>query len=143
MSSFVGCIAVIGPDNSPLLVHKAIPEKQDFEFDTLLFCSLDCFENQTQTRRPPNRNPDRFLGTIQSAERFLIWGYKAVMGYRILVLTSIMQNQESVVRGICEKVKDVLLETVLDPFYAPFSIIESAIAKEKIASLAATPPSAP
>jgi hypothetical protein len=141
--SLVGCIAIIGPDNSPLLIHKAVPEKQDFEFDTLLFCSLDYFENQTQTRRPAARPGDRFLGTIQSAERYLIWGYKAVMGYRIIVLTAIMQNQDTVVRGICEKVKDVLLETILDPFYSPFSIIESAIAKEKVASLAATPPSAP
>jgi hypothetical protein len=141
--SFVACIAIIGPDNAPLLIHKSIPERQDFEFDTLLFCSLDYFDNQTQTRRPPTRFPDRFLGTIQTAERFLIWGYKAPMGYRIIVLTSIVQNQDSVVKGICEKVKDVLLEAVLDPFYAPFSIIESPIAKEKIASLAGTPPSTP
>jgi hypothetical protein len=40
--------------------------------------SVDFFENKTQTRRGPIEATRRYLGTIQCAKRYLIWGLKAM-----------------------------------------------------------------
>jgi hypothetical protein len=69
---FGGSMAIIERENGLLLVHKAIREKHDFEFDSLLLYSVDSFENETQTRRGPILVVDRFLGTIQSVKGYLI-----------------------------------------------------------------------
>jgi hypothetical protein len=137
--SFVACIGIIGPDNAPILISKNVkcfPEKPRFEFDTLLSSGLDNFESAFQSRRSPMRNPDRFIGTIQTVGQYVIWGYKAILGYKIIIITSNVPGpQDSVVRGLCDKIKDLFFDCVLDPFYAPFAMIESTVVRDKISGL--------
>jgi hypothetical protein len=121
----VACIGIIGPDNNPLLIQNNCKEAQSFEIDTLLFCSLDHFEVQASAKKS-SKPPDRFLGALQGSDRFQIWGYRASLGYKIIVLTSRMPTfLDSAVRRLCEEVRDILFDALLDPFYLPFSMIES------------------
>ncbi|KAH0793440.1 trafficking protein particle complex subunit 2-like protein [Histomonas meleagridis] len=133
----VACVAIIGPDGNPLLIEKKCEEKQEHEIDSLLFCSLDFFDQPTQRKIP--KLSDRYLGNIQTSERFQIWGYKAGLGYKIIVLTFHVVNlQDNFMKSVCEKIKDVLFDAILDPFYTPFSMIESPSALSRINEIAAT-----
>jgi hypothetical protein len=96
----------------------------------IIFCALDAFDQQAGQRKSTIRGTDRFFGPIQPAEgqrdRFQVWGYRANLGYKIVVLTIAQPPvSESAVRGLCEKVKDGLFDRVLDPFYRPFSPLDS------------------
>jgi hypothetical protein len=124
----VQCIAVIGPDNTPILVQKYCEENQEFEIDTLLFCSLDYFDRQLPQARPMPRlsGGSNFLGNVQTSDRFQIWGYRAPLSYKIVILTSHLSNpQDGPVKALCENVKTVLFDCMMDPFYTPFSVIEA------------------
>jgi hypothetical protein len=133
-SGAIGCVAVLGPDNSPILIYKPMSEMQDFEMDTILFCSLDHFEHQATQRRGTLRPSDRVIGPLPLAEsRFQTWGYRATLGYKIVVLALTSVNlAESVIRQLCDRVKDALFDSVMDPFYAPFSSIESEATLQKV-----------
>jgi hypothetical protein len=105
--------------------------------DTLLFCSLDHFEVQASARKS-TKPPDRFPGALQGSDRFQIWGYRASLGYKIVILTSRMPTfLDSAVRRICEEVRDILFDALLDPFYIPFSMIESEAIIAKITAAGA------
>ncbi|OHT17690.1 hypothetical protein TRFO_00999 [Tritrichomonas foetus] len=124
----IACIAIIGPDNNPILIEKYCEESQNQEIDTLLFCSLDYFDQPQNAgpKKPLKNSSDRFLGNIQTSDRFQIWGYKSSLGYKIIILTvHIVSIPENSMRGVCERVKDVLFDSLMDPFYQPFSLIES------------------
>jgi hypothetical protein len=128
-------VGIIGPDNNPLLIKKTCHEAQSLEIDTLLFCCLDYFEMQAPSRRA-SKPPERFLGNIQTSDRFQIWGYRANLGYKIIILTTHTASfQESAVRRLCESVKDILFDAILDPFYVPFSVIESEGVMSKITAV--------
>lgn len=136
MSDQVACIAIVGPDNNPILIRKYCEEKHEMELDSQLFCSLDHFE--TQKHAPKTSG---FLGTISTDERFQIWGYRASLKYKIIVLTGHLANQqEGDVKKLCEKVKDALFDAFMDPFYAPFSMLESKEVVTKIDELAKSIP---
>jgi hypothetical protein len=133
----VACVGIIGPDNNPLLIQKSCAEGQHVEIDTLLFCSLDYFEAPSAGKKAP-KAVDRFLGNIQTSDRFQIWGYRAPLGYKIVVLTWHTATFPDVaVRRLCEEIKDVLFDALLDPFYVPFAAIESAGVVAKIAAASA------
>lgn len=134
----IACISIIGPDNKPLLIEKYCQENDELEIDTLLFCSLDYFEQINQpNRKPALKANERFLGNIQTSDRFQIWGYKAGLGYKIVILTSSQSSvQEVVMKSLCEKIKDILIDSFMDPFYQPFAMIESEAVIQKIGDVA-------
>jgi hypothetical protein len=133
----VACVGIIGPDNNPLLIQKSSPESQHVEIDTLLFCSLDYFDSPPVGKKVP-KTIDRFLGNIQTSDRFQIWGYRAPLGYKIIVLTwHTATFPDLAVRRLCEEIKDVLFDALLDPFYVPFSVLESEGVIAKIGSATA------
>ncbi|KAK8841174.1 hypothetical protein M9Y10_027374 [Tritrichomonas musculus] len=139
----IACVSIIGPDNNPILIKKYCEESQNQEIDTLLFCSLDYFE-QPQNPGPKKQSKsssDRFLGNIQTSDRFQIWGYKASLGYKIIILTAhVTSIPEASMRTICEKVRDVLFDSLMDPFYQPFALIESPRVISKINEIAQSLP---
>jgi hypothetical protein len=142
-SGVIGCVAVLGPDNSPILVYKPMSENQDFEMDTIVFCSLDHFESQAQQRRGTLRPSDRLIGPLPLTEsRFQTWGYRASLGYKIVVLAlGAVGLTDAPIRQLCDRVKDALFDCVMDPFYVPFSSIESEPTLQRVKdSVAAVPP---
>lgn len=140
MSDQVACIAIVGPDNNPILIRKYCEEKHEMELDSQLFCSLDHFEATPATQKRGVKT-DRFLGTISTDERFQIWGYRASLRYKIIILTGHLANQqEAQIKLLCEKVKDTLFDAFMDPFYAPFSMLESKDVIAKIDEIAKSLP---
>lgn len=134
----IACISIIGPDNNPILIEKYCEESQNQEIDTLLFCSLDYFEQpqNTGSKKPIKNTNDRFLGNIQTSDRFQIWGYRASLGYKIIILTvHIISIPDNAMKSICEKVRDVLFDSLMDPFYQPFALIESSRVISKITEI--------
>ena len=134
----IACISIIGPDNNPILIEKYCEESQNQEIDTLLFCSLDYFEQpqNTGSKKPIKNTNDRFLGNIQTSDRFQIWGYRASLGYKIIILTvHITSIPDNTMKSICEKVRDVLFDSLMDPFYQPFALIESSRVISKITEI--------
>lgn len=134
----IACISIIGPDNNPILIEKYCEESQNQEIDTLLFCSLDYFEQpqNTGSKKPIKNTNDRFLGNIQTSDRFQIWGYRASLGYKIIILTvHITSIPDNAMKSICEKVRDVLFDSLMDPFYQPFALIESSRVISKITEI--------
>ena len=133
----IACISIIGPDNNPILIEKYCEESQSQEIDTLLFCSLDYFDQPSNPAKRTLKSGDRFLGNIQTSDRFQIWGYRASLGYKIIVLTvHVITIPDSQMKSICEKVKDVLFDSLMDPFYQPFALIESPKVISKITEIA-------
>jgi hypothetical protein len=135
MSKTIACVAVLAPDNSPILVKKYWDEVDDLVIDTLLFCSLDYFDAQMQQRKATGKAVDRFIGNLPPSDsRLQTWGYRANLGYKIVVLTPATANApESLIRGLCEKLKEMLFDCIMDPFYVPFSTIEAKAALQKVA----------
>jgi hypothetical protein len=126
MRSAIGCVAVLGPDNAPLLIRKIADEHQDFEFDTIIFCAIDSF-GQPMGANAPRKSMGRLIGPFPSADgqtRFQVWGYKASLGYKIIVLAQ-PPVAEIVIRGFCERVRDAVFDRITDPFYEPFSPMDA------------------
>ena len=125
----IACVAIIGPDCNPLLVRRYTSEKQEQEIDTLLFCTLDYFDQKS-------KSPPGFLGNLQTSDRFQIWGYRTNLSYKIVVFSFHNANvKEDEMRTLCEKVKKILSQIFMDPFYQPFSPIKSQRICEQIDAL--------
>ena len=140
-SQEVACIAIVGPDNNPILIRK-YKEAQDMELDSLLFCSLDYFDTQNNQKKSGSK--ERFLGSINTSDKFQIWGYRAALQYKIIVLTGhLASTQDGQMKAICEKTRDVLFDAIMDPFYTPFAIIEASGIIPKIDQIAQTLTPAP
>ena len=134
-------IAIIGPDNNPIYTQKYCSEKQKLEMDTILFCSLDYFDQQVSKKTVMKSN-DSFLGCIQTTDRFQIWGYKTGLKYKIIVLTShIASLSDNFMQSFCDQIKDALFNAIMDPFYTPFSVLDSPRFQERIQALIKTVPS--
>ena len=134
--SQVACIAVVGPDNNPILIRKYCDEQQEMELDSLLFCSLDHFDPQSNQKKSGSK--ERFF-SISTSDRFQIWGYRAALQYKIIVLTLNGANiQDAAMKSICEKTRDVLFDAIMDPFYSPFAMIEAGDVVKRIDDIAAT-----
>jgi len=135
----VACVAVVGPDGTPLLVRKYCDEVQDLEIDALLFCSLDHFDPPVSGTPKKAARPDGFLGNVNTSDRFQIWGYRAPLRYKIIILTYHCSSvQESPMRALCEKVRDILFDALMDPFYTPFAMIDAAHATRRVDDAAAS-----
>jgi hypothetical protein len=136
MPCAIGCVAVLSPDNAPILIRKIADENQDFEFDTIIFCAIDRFVPQPAQRKTTIRSADRLIGPFQASDgpsRFQVWGYKTSLGYKIIVL-SIAQPAipDHAVRTFCEKVRDAVFDRLMDPFYQPFSAMDSPAILDRI-----------
>jgi hypothetical protein len=135
ISKAVACVAVLSPDNSPILVKKYCDDVDDLVIDTHLFCSLDYFDAQMQQRKTTGKAVDRFIGNLPPSEnRLQTWGYRANLAYKIVVLTLATTNvPETAIRGLCEKLKEILFDCIMDPFYVPFSTINTKSALQRVA----------
>lgn len=121
----IACVAAIGPDNNPILLKSYCIEKRSQEIDTLLFCSLDYFENSIDSD-PKSKSTNQWLGNLQTSDRFQIWGYKTNLNYKIVVFTfhNVPANNEDM-KALCEKIKKIIFSAFMDPFYQPFTVIKS------------------
>lgn len=118
----ISCVAVVGPDDALLYIAKYSNEESDLEMDSVVFCSLDYF---TQEKR--NSKKEKFVGQLQMQDpKYLVWGYKVTYGYKIIILSNQIPNPaEATIKGICEKVRELMFEQFTNPFYKPFSPIVS------------------
>jgi hypothetical protein len=86
----------------------------------MIFCCLDFFDPPGVVRKPSSKSTDRFLRNIQTSDRLQIWGYRAGLGYKIVILTlHIVSFQESAMQPLCEAVRDILFDAIMDPFPSP------------------------
>lgn len=136
MDDVVACVAVIGPDDNPLLFRKYCDENHEFEIDSLIFCALDHFDGPAgggQRAATTRGAVGSFIGNISMSDRFQIWGYRAALKYKIIVLTfHLMSIEESSIRAMCENVRDIMFDAITDPFYIPFSMMEQPHIRQKI-----------
>ena len=125
------CIAVFGPDNSPLFIEKGDNDSNSLNIEAMLFSAL--------YQSPPTQSKSTdFLGCIQKIEQYQIWGYQGSLKYKILIITkeipgAIMPPLK--MRDFCEKVRDCVFDAILDPFYLPFSPFNSPHFKSKISNI--------
>ena len=124
----IACVAIIGPDNNPIFVRRYTSEKQEQEIDTLLFCSLDYFDQKSKTQAG-------FIGNLQTSDRFQIWGYRTNLSYKIVILSFHNSNvKDDEMKNLCEKIKKLLFGVFMDPVYQPFSPIKSQKILEQVDS---------
>ena len=133
MQQCIVCVAVFGPDNSPLFIEKRLDDSNSLKLESLLYSAL------FQTRPPTKQND--FSGCIQKADQYQIWGYQASLKYRLLIITKEVQGAlmpPSRVKDFCEKVRDCVFDAILNPFYSPFSPFTSVRFKSQINDLIPT-----
>lgn len=139
----IQCLSIIGPDNSLLYMKKYVSgndlnDETDLEMDITIFSSLE-FMPQGKTFGQIKK--ERFSGFINQSqnqsEKYNCYGYKAPLGYKIIVLLLNVQNQpnQSNIQTLCDKVKEELFHSFWNPFYSPFSPITSPSFIEKIDKL--------
>lgn len=141
MQKQVACVAIIGPDDNPILIRKYCHESQEMELDALLFCALDYFVPQAKAKErgkdKDRKNDDRFLGNINTSDRYQTWGYKAALRYKIIVVTVHLNSvQDGPIKQLCERLSDALFDAIMDPFYQPFVMIEAPNVLAKVDNLA-------
>lgn len=118
-SSPFACVCIIGPDNAPVFMHGYTPEDCPNEFETVAYISLDFFD------LPSNARQD-FLPDIQASSRFRTWGYRAQLGYKVVVMTYHTSNvDETRIREFCGQISTILTAGFMDPFYTPFTPLNS------------------
>lgn len=121
----IACVAAIGPDNNPILLRRYCIEKRDQEIDTLLFCSLDYFDNAGDAESK-TKATNQWLGNLQTSDRFQIWGYKTNLNYKIVIFTfHNLPIKDEDMKALSEKIKKIIFSAFMDPFYQPFSVIKS------------------
>ena len=125
----ISCVSIIGPDDSLLFIRKYPVDSYNFEIDSIVFCSLDYISQDKRTSKK-----ERFIGQLQMPDqKYNVWGYKTALGYKIIILTNPIPNpSESTIKSISEKIKDVLFVQFTNPFYKPFSPINSVNFTNKI-----------
>lgn len=137
----IQCLSIIGPDNSLLYIKKYATgndsnDDNDLEMDLIIFSSLD-FMPQGKTFGQIKK--ERFSGFINQtqSDKYNCYGYKAPLGYKIIVLLLNVQNQpnQSNIQTLCDKVKEELFHSFWNPFYSPFSPITSPNLIERIDKL--------
>lgn len=125
----IQCLSIIGPDNSLLYIKKYLSgsdlnDETDLEMDLAVYSALE-FMPQAKTFSQFKR----FFGLINPNlnDKYNCYGYKAPLGYKIVVLILNVQNQpnQSNILNLCEKVKEELFHSFRNPFYTPFSPITS------------------
>lgn len=127
----IECIAVMSPDNNPIFLQKYYPGIQDFDMYTLIFCSLDYFESKV-VHKPITKN-DCFLGNIQTSDNFQIWGYKSGLNYKIIIVTTrTLAQMDQLMLQTFEKIQTFLFDAFMNPFYSPFSLLDSTNFKDKV-----------
>jgi hypothetical protein len=113
-----------------MLIRKFADEMQEFEIDLIAFASLDHFDGSA-SRKGGRRLG--FMGPIAMSDVFQVWGYGAMLGYEVILLTQFgVHFAEGKVGGVCYRIRDVLFDAVTDPFYEPFSAIDSPRAVARI-----------
>lgn len=134
----ISCIAVVGPDESLLLICKDESASDDLELDSLVFCSLDYFSQSRSGRNAlQNIGRNEKFANICNKENYMVFGYRAPLSYKIVIVIPFVQNpNEAAIRSICERTKDVLFDAISDPFYAPFSPIFGL--KNRVKAIAST-----
>ncbi|EAX90714.1 expressed protein, putative [Trichomonas vaginalis G3] len=118
----IACAAITGPDDSLLFIDKYATEQTELEMDSIVFVSLDYF---TSTGKASKK--EKFIGQLQIPDqKYSVWGYKTNFGYKIVILTNILPNQnDSIIRNVCDKIRDAMFLQFCNPFYQPFSPITS------------------
>ena len=125
----ISCISIIGPDDSLLFIEKNNPQIFDITLDSLVFCSLDFFPPKTQKA---NKN-DRMLSLQCNDSKYLIWGYRSNLNYKIILVGSFTQNPpESFIKNTFITINNLLFDTLANPFYSFFSPITSKNFRENI-----------
>lgn len=136
----VYCLSIIGPDDSLLYIKKYTSntnsnEDFDLELDATIYSARKLMPQKNTYGKKYG-----FLGLVNhnQIEHINCYGYKASFGYKIIVLlpnNQIQQKESSTIQTLCEKIKDELFRSFMNPFYTPFSPISSPILKEKIDKL--------
>lgn len=123
------CAAITGPDDSLLFIDKYAPDQTELEMDSVIFVSLDYF---TTTGKASKK--EKFYGQLQIPDqKYSVWGYRTNFGYKIIILTNFIQNtNDSIIRNICDKIRDAMFLQICNPFYQPFSPITSSLFLSKV-----------
>ncbi|OHS93240.1 hypothetical protein TRFO_40466 [Tritrichomonas foetus] len=133
------CISIVSPDDSLFFIKKyntnnGASPSDDIEMDSYVFLGIDGF-GQGKTFRQSFKN-DRFF-ILFTKDWCNVYGYKAPLGYKIIVIISASTNppNQSSIQNLCERVKDELFSSFMNPFYSPFAPTTSPILKAKIDQL--------
>ena len=121
----IACVSIMSPDNNPIFIQKYGNEIEELEMDSLIFCSLDFFE--TKVGHKSTSKNDSYLGNIQNSDQFQVWGFKPGLNYKIIILTyhtqAIIPYQTMI--STFKKIQDLLFNAFMNPFYVPFSLLDS------------------
>jgi len=121
--SFLTCVVVIGPDRSPIFIHKTkVAESQ--ETDVLLFDAIDQF--QKAPKKQVIKSSDRLTKDLVQSQKTNVSSYRSNLKYTLLVFyPSNLNIIEKTLIQFFEIVSNYLFSAISDPFYQPFSYIKS------------------
>ena len=128
--SLLTCVVVIGPDRSPIFIHKTkVAESQ--ETDILLFDAIAQF--QKAPKKQVIKSSDRLTKDLVQSQKTNVSSYRANLKYTILVFCpSNLNIIEKTLMQFFETVSNCLFSAISDPFYQPFSYINSISFKNSI-----------
>lgn len=134
----ISCVAVLGGDDSLIFIHKAMQETTPLEMDILVYTALEAFKSKSSSRIQTRRGAQFFGIQIQS-ERFVAWGYRPGLRYKVIVLTNAPaqpgQPPESPSNAFFERLRAILFDGLCNPFYQPFSPLLDQKTKDAIEAL--------
>lgn len=122
------CISIIGPDTNPIYIGRFCDENIHKELDFYLFCSLDYFDNSS--------NELNVVYKLHEYDNYQTWGCTCFLDYKIIVVSQLSLKTDAVImeeaQKICDRVRSILKDALMDPFYKPFSEIKSRKIRERL-----------
>ena len=129
--NLVACVAIIGPDGSPLYLHK-FPEHSDslMEIESLIFESINISENRNKLKNIVPQPPNVVL--LATGSSFQVFGSQFKLGYKILVVTVKTNIAEPNMRMYISNLSNEFFSQLMNPFYSPFSQINASSFDERV-----------
>ena len=119
------CICVFNRDGSVFYQQQLIEVVDSLELYAMVWKGYLYLEENMKGGKSSLGKSD-CEGIIESVEKGVVYGYRMPLGYKIIVVTIVTATQlDAEVRILCEAIKDLVFDAIMDPFYKPFSPVTS------------------
>ncbi|KAI9189143.1 hypothetical protein H9P43_000571 [Blastocladiella emersonii ATCC 22665] len=135
----IACVAIVGKQNNPLLVHAMSGHDVDLKFHFLSHVACDYVDEKLRSPTPPS---DAYFGLLATIDGLNIYGYmtNTRIKFFIMLPTSVF-TKDSELKSAFEVVHAAYIDLLTNPFYDPDSLqmVHSPRLIQRLQSLSAPP----
>ncbi|KAG8470792.1 hypothetical protein KFE25_009213 [Diacronema lutheri] len=111
------CVAVVSRANRPLFVCRVAEGVDELRLHHVVHSCLDIFDERRAAPTPPGAQADAYLGLLQPAVDFRVYGYVTNTATKLVVVMSDGDVRELELRQLLRRLHGLVIHAVSNPFY--------------------------